>query len=111
MRVISRRYASYPSTTGMILSILNLVFGIVEGLIALRIVLELLGANSGSGFVQFIYSLSLPLIAPFIGIFPARIFNGGFFLDAAAILAFVVYAILWAILVSVFSRFGRDEAV
>jgi len=46
-----------------------LVFGILEGLLGIRFVLGLLGANPAAGFAQFIYGITDPLIAPFVGLF------------------------------------------
>src|SRR3981081_3877769 len=45
------------------------IFGIVETLIAIRVILGALGASPGAGFAQLIYSLSAPLGAPFAGLF------------------------------------------
>lgn len=109
MRVLRRNYADYSPLTVTLLTIINVAFGIIETLIGLRIVLELLGANRSSGFVQYIYGLSAPFVAPFIGVFPDRFFSDGFFLDAAAILAFIVYAIIWAIISSLIARAGFGE--
>src|SRR5258708_34628919 len=50
--------------------ILYLLLGIVETLIIIRVVLKLLAANSGVGFVRFAYAASAPLMAQFQGIFP-----------------------------------------
>ena len=46
-----------------------LLFGILELLLAIRFVLPLLGANPDAGFAQFIYSITKPFIAPFVGLF------------------------------------------
>ena len=42
-----------------------LVFGLIEGLIAIRFVLKALGANPTAGFAEFIYGITGPLVAPF----------------------------------------------
>ncbi|MGB4803504.1 MAG: hypothetical protein WBV59_12665, partial [Anaerolineae bacterium] len=39
-----------------------LLFGILEGLLAIRFVLPLLGANPAAGFAQFIYSVTKPFL-------------------------------------------------
>ena len=53
-----------------------LLFGILEGLLAIRFVLGSLGANPAAGFAQFIYSVTQPFVAPFIGLFGLRAFRG-----------------------------------
>jgi YggT family protein len=69
-----------------------LVFGIIEALIALRVFLELIGANPASFFANFIYSLTNLFLWPFAGLTATPSFNG-MVLDIPAIIAMVVYAI------------------
>lgn len=45
------------------------IAGLVSVIIALRFGFLLLGANREAGFTDFIYSLSAPFVAPFVGIF------------------------------------------
>src|SRR6478609_2357189 len=45
------------------------ILGVIEILLAFRFVLKLLGANPNSGFVDFVYSVSGVLTAPFDTIF------------------------------------------
>lgn len=45
------------------------ILGLIEILLAIRFLLKLLGANSASGFVNFIYSVTNVLTAPFDNIF------------------------------------------
>lgn len=51
------------------LNIIWYIVGLVEVLLAFRFVLKLFGANPGSGFVDFIYSVTNVLTAPFDNIF------------------------------------------
>lgn len=44
------------------------ILGVVEVLLASRILLKLIGANLGSGFTSLIYSVSAPLASPFRGV-------------------------------------------
>lgn len=91
MRVIHREY---PTVASYFLVIFNLFFTFIEIVIGLRILLELLGANRGSYFVQLIYGWSYPFVAPFFNVFPNRLIEGQFYLDLAAILALVVYLLI-----------------
>lgn len=45
------------------------ILDIAEIVLVLRFVFKLLGANPGSSFVNFLYGVSDPLVAPFRGIF------------------------------------------
>ena len=49
--------------------IIYLIGGIIITLLAIRFILMLLGANRGSGFADFIYTVSHPFAAPFFGLF------------------------------------------
>jgi YGGT family protein len=77
-----------------------LVFGIVEGLIAIRFVLRLLGANPDAGFADFIYGMTAPFLAPFFGLFGTPSF-GGSVLELHSIVAIVFYALLAWVLVKI----------
>jgi len=70
-----------------------LVFGIIEGLIAIRFVLRLLGANAAAGFASFMYGVTAPFVAPFVGLFGTPNFDGSV-LELHSITAIVVYALL-----------------
>jgi len=70
-----------------------LLFGIIEGLIAIRVVLRALGANPDAGFAAFVYGATAPFLAPFVGLFGTPQ-NNGSVLELHAIVAIVVYALL-----------------
>jgi len=88
--------------------ILYLLLGIVETLIITRVVLKLLAANSGVGFVRFAYEVSAPLLAPFQGIFPTPVSHNSV-LELSSLVAIVVYALIaWGIVRIVFIL-GRQQ--
>lgn len=62
-------------------------------LLGLRFLLLLFGASRGSGFVDFIYSVSGPFAAPFNGIFSEPTYGTARF-DTSTLVAIVVYAIV-----------------
>ncbi len=72
----------------------NLVFGLIELIIALRLILKLFGANPSTPFVAWVNGVSDSLIYPFQGIFPSPVLSGGFVLEVSAIIALLVYAIV-----------------
>lgn len=69
------------------------VGGLIVALIALRFVFLLLGANRGSGFVDFIYSVTSVLVAPFTGIFGEPTFGVSYF-ETSALVAIIIYALI-----------------
>src|SRR5919197_5617595 len=83
-----RRVASYR-----VVQAIWLLFGVIEGLIVIRFVLKALGANPAAGFAQFIYGITAPLVAPFVGLFGNPSANGSV-LELQSIIAMIVYALL-----------------
>ncbi len=67
--------------------------GFIIAIIALRFLFLILGANQGSGFVDFIYGLSGIFVAPFVGIFGEPTF-GVSYVETSSIVAIVVYALI-----------------
>lgn len=55
--------------TNIATRIVNLIGGIIIGLLALRFILSLFGANRNNGFADFIYGFSHPFVSPFFGLF------------------------------------------
>jgi len=73
------------------------MLGILEALFAFQLIFKLLGANPGSIFVSFIYTVSGVFLAPFNGIFRAAVNNGietQSVLEPATIIAMIVYALI-----------------
>lgn len=77
------------------------LFGILEVLLAFRLVFKLTGASLTSGFVSLIYGLTGIFILPFEGIFRRGFAQGvetTSVLEPSALAAIVVYAVLaWGI--------------
>ncbi len=69
------------------------ILGFIEVLLAFRIVLKALGANQGSGFTSFIYSITGPFALPFRGIIGESI-DGGSLIEWSSIFAVVVYLVI-----------------
>lgn len=67
--------------------------GVIEVLLAFRILLKLFGANAFSGFVNFIYTVSNPFALPFAGIFGTTTSLSSVF-EWSTMIAMVVYAVI-----------------
>lgn len=75
-----------------------MVAGIIIGLLAIRFLLRLLGANAGNGFVDFIYSVSGLFAAPFFGMFNYAVDTGVGRFEFETLVAMAVYALVaWLI--------------
>lgn len=72
------------------------IVGIIDFLLAARLVFNLLGARS-VGFASFLYSITGPFVAPFRGIFSNSTAGGSYF-DMASLVAIVAYIALgWVV--------------
>jgi uncharacterized protein YggT (Ycf19 family) len=74
--------------------IVDYIFFLLYGLLVIRLLLALFGANSANGFVQLIKNITDPFYAPFKGIVPSLTAEGGFTLVLPIIVALVVYLML-----------------
>jgi YggT family protein len=70
-----------------------LLFGVLEALIGLRIILKLIAANPSNPFANLVYSFTDLFLWPFSGITVAPSFNGMVF-EIPAIIALLVYAMV-----------------
>jgi hypothetical protein len=88
-----------PSGGELLRRVVTLIFGIIQTVIVLRIVLLLLNARESNDIVQFILNASQPFVAPFMGLFnvPDALQSSGAVLDIAAVAALVGWTILEAI--------------
>jgi len=78
--------------------VVSFVFGAIEVLIAMRFVLQLLGANAETGFVSFIYDLSSIFMAPFNAVLTTTTASGAT-LEWSALVALAVYALIgWGLI-------------
>lgn len=75
-----------------------LFFGIVEGLIGLRVILKIIGANPDVDFARFIYNAAALFLAPFFGLVGSPA-SGGMVLEVPSLIAMLFYGIVgWLIL-------------
>lgn len=94
-----QQVAHVQHTPGVIVAqrVVWFIAGLMSIIIALRFVLLLLGANQGAGFTDFVYSLSAPLVAPFVGIFGEPSYSVSVF-EISSLLAIAVYILIaWGI--------------
>lgn len=74
--------------------VIDYIFFLVYGLLAIRLLLELFAAREGVAFFRFIKTLTDPIYSPFRGLVPSLTTPDGFSLELSIIVALVVYALL-----------------
>ncbi|HEX4837021.1 MAG TPA: YggT family protein [Solirubrobacteraceae bacterium] len=75
------------------MDVIYLVFGVIDGLLLIRVVLKLLGANTGAAFTQWIYNVTDFFLAPFHNLLPT-IGNQQSQLEMSVIIAILVYMLI-----------------
>ena len=109
-RIVHDHGAERRSILYTVTQLIWLFFGILEGLIGLRILLLLIGANQANPFASFIINLTDVFLWPFLGLTGSP-GVGNFVLDIPAIIAMFVYALVaWAIVKLVWLLFYRPVA-
>jgi uncharacterized protein YggT (Ycf19 family) len=103
-------YAARRQAGERVVQVIYLLFGIIEGLILLRFVLKALGANPNAGFAEFIYQITAPLVAPFVGLFSNPTY-GAAVIELQSIIALVVYALVaWVLGRLAWLLFGESRS-
>jgi hypothetical protein len=102
-----RGYAVSQEVLRRVVLLIQLAFGILDGLIALRFVLKLFAANPGNVFASLIYFLTAPFLWPFQGLTVTPGFAGAQ-IEFFSLIAIVVYtAICWVIVQLLWILFAR----
>ncbi|MHB1006737.1 MAG: hypothetical protein ACYC3S_14005 [Chloroflexota bacterium] len=87
--------------------VIALFFGVVEGLIGLRIVLKIIGANPDVDFARFVYNAAALFLAPFFDLVGSPS-AGGMVLEVPSMIAMLFYAVVaWLILRVIWPLFDR----
>jgi uncharacterized protein YggT (Ycf19 family) len=74
--------------------VIDFIFYVIYALLGLRLLLALLAARRSAGFMQFIFSVTDPLYAPFRGIVASPTAEGGHTLAVPIMIAIIVYLLL-----------------
>ncbi len=87
---------------GFFYNLTNLLLLIIEALIGLRFIFKLFAANSSAEFVTWVYQTSDVLVSPFRGIFQTQVINGKFVFDITALIALIIYGLIFAFILYLF---------
>jgi uncharacterized protein YggT (Ycf19 family) len=96
-------YVDDRSPLAAVRRVVGLLFGILIGLIAIRILLLVLGANEGNALVDGIYAITEPFVAPFRGVFAFEELRpaGRSVFDIAALVAVVAWSLIALVVLAI----------
>jgi hypothetical protein len=107
---VERRVTQTPSGGEFARRVVVVLFGIVQVLIILRIVLLLLNAREANDLVSWILNTSQWFVGPFDGMLHTNALTaGGSILDLAAVLALLGWSLLEALIVAAIGIFRRES--
>ncbi|HEX8349066.1 MAG TPA: YggT family protein [Hymenobacter sp.] len=86
--------AAPVSGSNLAARIVRFIAGTIIGLLALRFLLSLLGANRGNTFADIIYGITYPFVSPFFGLFGYDATYGRSRFEFETLVAMLVYALL-----------------
>ena len=87
-----RRILTFKAT-----QLIWLLLGVLEALLALRILLKLMAANPGNAFAAFLFSITDIVLLPFVGL-TATPAAGGMVLELSTFIAMLVYSLVgWGV--------------
>ncbi len=101
-----------PTLLTTVTRLVTFLFGVLQALLILRIVLLLLVANEENDIVSTILSITAPFVDPFRDMFQLDTVTGdqGSVLDIAAIVALIGWTLLEGLIVSLLRVFDRRSA-
>jgi uncharacterized protein YggT (Ycf19 family) len=104
-------YVSRVSPGRRAIEVIYLVFGIVDGLLLVRLLLKVLGTNPEAPFSSFMYGLTDFLLGPFKGMLPAYV-SGKTIFEPSVLIAILVYALIaWVLVKIVEIAYSRNVVV
>ena len=94
-----KRWEEFPEKPGPSVTkvnrIINYVFVVLISLIFMRLLLKALGGNPGNAFVSFIYTLTEPLVMPFLTVFSVPVISTSIgILELGSLVAIAFYVLL-----------------
>ncbi len=92
----------------IIRAFINIVMGVIELLLSVRLIFKFLVVNASTPFVAWLYRVTARLVAPFAKILPDYKFSG-FVVDFATLAALIVYALIGYFILSIFP-YSRNRA-
>jgi YggT family protein len=90
--------ANQNSSVARIVNIVYYLFGALELLLVIRVVLHLFGANADNGFASLIYGVTAPFTALFASLLQNPVLSPTATFEITTLIAMIAYAVLaWII--------------
>jgi uncharacterized protein YggT (Ycf19 family) len=106
-RVVHNENLAYRETIYRLTQFIWLLFGALEALIGIRVILMLIGANPANPFAALVYQLSELFLWPFRNLIANPAF-GNSVLEITSLIAMIVYPLIgWAIVRMIWVLFYR----
>jgi hypothetical protein len=99
-RLVENTGAARREAAFTISQVIWLMFGILEGMILLRVALKLIAANPANPFASLVYGVTDLFLWPFYGLTGTPSF-GGIVLEVPSMIALIVYALISWVFVKV----------
>jgi uncharacterized protein YggT (Ycf19 family) len=111
-RTVTKRYRSGPTAGEVIRRFVMLLFGVLQALLILRIILLLLVANPGNDIVALVFNVTQPFVEPFLNMFALNRVTAdqGSVLDVAAIVALIGWTLVEMLILAAIRIFSRRPA-
>jgi uncharacterized protein YggT (Ycf19 family) len=106
-KIISVRDAN-PSITRAQLTA-QYIIGILSGLLLVRFLLALYGADASNTFVNLIYVITGPLVRPFTGLFTIEPTSGTARFEIETLLATIVYIVIGLTIIRILDMFRKVD--
>ena len=109
VRTTDTYVAPGPGGATLASRIVTFVFGILQVLLILRIILLLLVANPGNDIVSFVFNITQPFVEPFANMFSLNHVTAdqGSVLDITAIVALIAWTLIEALILAGIRIFSR----
>ncbi len=98
-----------PGGATLAARVVSFLFGVLQVLLILRIILLLLVANAGNDVVRFVFNVTQPFVEPFLGMFSLNRVTAdqGSTLDIAAIVALIGWTLVEMLILAAIRIFSR----
>jgi uncharacterized protein YggT (Ycf19 family) len=112
VRTDTAHVAPGPGGATLAARLVTFVFGILQALLILRIILLVLVANAGNDIVHFVFSVTQPFVEPFLGMFALNRVTAdqGSVFDIAALVALIGWTLIEMLIVAAIRIFSRRSS-
>lgn len=89
----------------------HLFVGLVEIVLAVRVIFSLVDADTTNGVVKWFYDMSAPLLEPIRGVYPSVDYSNTYVLELPVIFAMVGYAVFGYVVIMLVNQNPNPKAL